>query len=396
MAKRPAGIDTILDATALARRPSCAWVIWIFAAVMVDPRDSRSERFPCCRCRSGPRLTDSCIGKNRSLRYHVAMLKLGVILTAATLAVIVAEFLRCRVRPLPAYGRLGLVSLAAAEWLMFRRVEPVATYFTPIAWTAYICAADAAVFAIRGRSRLRDAPWKLAQTALLSIPLWLIFEAYNLRLSNWAYAGLPVSLPARWLGYAWSFATITPAIFVTSDLFESFGWWRRPARPLVFSRATQNSFIVAGTVLLAVPILAPRSIGAYLFGLIWLGFVFALDPVNLRLGLSSLAGDLVSGRRERLFSLLAAGWLCGWLWEFWNFWTTAKWHYIFPVLQNEKIFEMPALGYLGFLPFALECFVMYTFAAGLLGWEKPAPINARRESKAPREEKQWLRHRSSP
>jgi hypothetical protein len=324
------------------------------------------------------------------------MLKLGVILTAATLAVIVAEFLRCRVRPLPAYGRLGLVSLAAAEWLMFRRIEPVATYFTPIAWTAYICAVDAAVFAIRGRSRLRDAPWKLAQTALLSIPLWVIFEAYNLRLSNWAYVGLPVSLPARWLGYAWSFATITPAIFVTSDLFESFGWWRRPARPLVFSRATQNAFIVAGTVLLAVPILAPRSIGAYLFGLIWLGFVFALDPVNLRLGLSSLAGDLASGRRERLFSLLAAGWLCGWLWEFWNFWTTAKWHYIFPILQNEKIFEMPAPGYLGFLPFALECFVMYTFVAGLLGWEKPAPINARGESKAPREEKQWLRHRSSP
>ncbi len=38
--------------------------------------------------------------------------------------------------------------------------------------------------------------------------------------------------------------------------------------------------------------------------------------------------------------------------------------------QDWKIFEMPAPGYLGFLPFALECFVMYVTAAWLAGWLK--------------------------
>ena len=58
---------------------------------------------------------------------------------------------------------------------------------------------------------------------------------------------------------------------------------------------------------------------------------------------------------------MAAGWTCGILWEFWNYWAAAKWIYIFPIGQSSKVFEMPLLGYLGFLPFALECKVMYEF-----------------------------------
>src|SRR6202007_3229519 len=126
------------------------------------------------------------------------MVKLGVILLAGTVAVMVAEFLRRRTRPFPAYGWFGLVSLVIAEGLMFRGVEPVATFFTPIAWTAYALIADAAVFAIRGRSRFRNAFVQFARLALLSVPLWLIFEAYNLRLGGWTYGGgIPLSPPVR-------------------------------------------------------------------------------------------------------------------------------------------------------------------------------------------------------
>ena len=296
---------------------------------------------------------------------------LGFILLAATLALVAAEFFRCRRHRFPAHGWLGLALLAAAEALMFRGLEPVATYFTAIAWTAWLLIADAAVFAIRGRSRLRDNPLSAVRMALLSIPLWLIFEAYNLRLANWAYVGLPEWLPARWFGYAWAFATITPAILFTAELIESFGWWDRPARPLRFSHAAQHGFMALGAVLLMTPLLLPRAVAPYSFGMVWLGFVFLLDPVNFRLGLPSLEGDLAAGRRGRIFSLLLSGWMCGWLWEFWNYWAAAKWLYVFPMFQQQKIFEMPAPGYLGFPPFALECFVMYVSASALLGWEKP-------------------------
>ena len=73
------------------------------------------------------------------------MLKLGIILTAATITILLLEFFRARRREFPAHGWLGLFALIAFEYLMFRDVEPVATYFTPLAWTAYILIADAAV-----------------------------------------------------------------------------------------------------------------------------------------------------------------------------------------------------------------------------------------------------------
>ena len=294
------------------------------------------------------------------------MVKLGVAITAATVTILVAEFLRLR-RRLPIYGWLGLIALAGAEWLMFHGVEPVATFFTPIAWTAYILIADAAVLAIRGRSRLHDAPREFFQTAFLSIPLWLIFEAYNWRLHNWAYFGVPMGWMAAGLGYGWSFATITPGILETADLIDAFGWFA-PARPIQFSGKTQRAMMICGAVCLLLPIALPPSIGSYSLGLIWIGFALLLDPLNCRREWPSLLGDLASGRRERVYSLLISGWVCGWLWEFWNYWASAKWHYIFPILQGFKIFEMPAVGYLGFLPFALECFVMYVTAASLLGW----------------------------
>jgi len=53
--------------------------------------------------------------------------------------------------------------------------------------------------------------------------------------------------------------------------------------------------------------------------------------------------------------------VCGLMWEFWNYWAMAKWTYNLPFLgslESISYFEMPAIGFLGFLPFALECWAM--------------------------------------
>lgn len=294
------------------------------------------------------------------------MLKLGILLTAATVTILVLEFFRARRRPFPAHGWLGLFALLAFEFLMFHGIDPVATYFSPLAWTSYILICDAAIFAISGESRLRGEVRGLLKMAALSIPLWLIFEAYNLRLANWAYVGLPQGQIERWIGYAWAFATITPGIFMTAALIESFGWFRADSRPVRFSRLAETASMILGAALLVIPLLVPKSTSAYLFGLVWLGFLFLLEPVNYRLHLPSFEGDLARGSRARLYSFLAAGWVCGWLWEFWNFWARAGWIYTFPIGQQWKIFQMPAPGYLAFPVYALECFAMYVNFAWLV------------------------------
>jgi len=291
--------------------------------------------------------------------------RIGIGITFLQSAILVVAFFGKRRRPLGLYGWIGLIGLLAAEGLLFGGVRPVAVYFTPMVWTFYILLVDAAVLAIRGHSLLHDHPRQFAGMALLSVPLWLIFEGYNLRLENWIYSGVPQPWALALLGYGWAFSTITPGIFETADLVESLGWFGRP-RSLRFSRRTRWLAVWFGAICLALPLVAPRAAARRLFVLVWIGFIFLLDPVNHRLRLPSLLGDFEQGHGSRFSSLLVSGFVCGWFWEFWNYRAAAKWHYIFPMFQQFKIFEMPIPGYLGFLPFALECFVMYVTASAIL------------------------------
>jgi hypothetical protein len=264
----------------------------------------------------------------------------------------------------------GLAIMVVSEVATVARVEPFYSWNTPICWTGFILFADAMVWQARGRSWLRSSPREFVALALLSIPLWVVFEGYNRVIRNWYYTGLPDNLPARYAGYAWSFATIWPAIFEAAELIavvRSRGSRRtappppaQPARPV--QPALPTPWIFAGAAMLLSPFVVSRGVAAYLAAPVWLGFIFLLDPLNERAGGASLRADWRAGRIDRLVNLLLAGLLCGVLWEFWNYWAGAKWHYSVPILPNFKIFEMPLPGYLGFPPFALECFTMYVAA----------------------------------
>ncbi len=291
-------------------------------------------------------------------------------------------------------GAAGLLVIVAAAALLALDVWPVTIFVTPIVWTGYILAVDAAVFGMRGESLLRTHRLALAWMAVLSVGLWLIFEAYNLRLQNWDYRGLPESRVLRTAGYVWSFATIWPAILETAALLLATKFGKRSARSVAAPRgcdrgalrggdggtlrhgdeaalreeggAPSRLLVAAGALALILPAVLPRLWSSYLFGLVWMGFVLLLDPLNDRAGRPSISRDLREGRHGRPLALLVAGVICGFLWEFWNYWATAKWVYVFPIGQGAKIFEMPLPGYLGFPVFAVEVFVMYVYAAGTL------------------------------
>ena len=282
---------------------------------------------------------------------------------------------------LPLRGWVGLGVILSAEVLLFSDFEPITIFFTATAWTGYLFVADGMVEALTGSSRMRRDPKGFLALAFWSVPLWLVFEAYNLRLQNWTYVGLPSEPGLRLFGYAWGFATIWPAIFLTRDLVLALRWLpeRKGARLTLSSRA-QGSLVVLGFLMVLVPVLVPPAVGQYLFGSVWLGLIFLLDPINRRVGQRSLLGQLEQGKTYEIYALLIAGASCGLLWEFWNFWAAAKWHYTFLIAQNFKIFEMPLPGYLGFGPFALECFVMYEAvraAGGLLHGRREPPSSQR-------------------
>src|SRR6185436_8362573 len=113
------------------------------------------------------------------------------------------------------------------------------------------------------------------------------FEMYNkYAIRNWYYVGLPEILIVRYIGYAWSFATIWPAIFETGDLVSSLRDRRAPAdRAKALRRQRLGPWgwlsAAAGAVMLLAPIVYPSP---YFAAPVFLGFVFLLDPLNAKMG----------------------------------------------------------------------------------------------------------------
>lgn len=279
---------------------------------------------------------------------------------------------------------VGLLIMIVSQAATLARIEPFWSWNTPIAWTGFIIFADDIVWRARGNSWIRSSPREFAPLALVSIALWLVFEGYNQFIDNWYYVGLPENRALRLFGYAWSFATIWPAIFEGAELIAVLRarWAGRAGRAGKTGREIGNPrayrrpalWIATGALMLIVPFIAPRDSARYMAAPVWLGFIFLLDPINARLGNESLIGDLRAGRYDRLINLMLSGLLCGVLWEFWNYWSRAKWHYTVPVMERTKIFEMPLPGYLGFPAFALECFTMYVFVRLICGFRRGRTI----------------------
>ncbi|KPJ61932.1 MAG: hypothetical protein AMS15_05485 [Planctomycetes bacterium DG_23] len=261
------------------------------------------------------------------------------------------------------YGWMGLGIIAAAEVSLLLGVGFVGTFFTPICWWGYILFADALVNKLKGKSLLSTRPGEFVLLTVLSIAIWLVFEGYNAFMGTWKYINLPDSIPLRYLGYGLSFATICPGLFETAEILEGLGLAKRRLPNLKFGRKFLAFLFALGVPAAALPIIYPSG---YLIPLVWLAFIFMLEPVNYVRGAPSILKDLQRGHAGRLYGLLIAGFICGFLWEFWNYWAVAKWNYYVPYLPKAKIFEMPILGYFGFPPFALECYAIYHFVRSVL------------------------------
>ena len=241
--------------------------------------------------------------------------------------------------------------------LMLRGVEPFHTFFYLFAWWTFIPVIGAINAGRGGNSLIFGKRGQLAWLAGFSVVVWLFFEIWNFQLQNWRYVGVIELTWLRWVAYTVSFATVLPAILEIDILLGNFNVVRRAPGPVIrVSGKVLNGCIVAGLVMMALVMLLPR----YCFPLLWVGLVFVLDPLIYERDRDvSLLGQAEQGSYARLLRLMIAGLLCGVLWEFWNYWSGAKWIYTIPFFNFWKIFEMPLVGFLGFMPFALECYLFW-------------------------------------
>jgi hypothetical protein len=69
----------------------------------------------------------------------------------------------------------------------------------------------------------------------------------------------------------------------------------------------------------------------------------------------TVLAPLADGDWRGLVSYASAALVCGFFWEMWNYGSLARWEYSVPYVGRFHIFEMPLLGYAGYLPFGIEC-----------------------------------------
>ena len=266
----------------------------------------------------------------------------------------------------PVHGWLG-VSLVAVFWILNWTLTGPRTHwgFFPL-WLGYCLSMDGLVFWRTGTSLFTRSWQKYVGLFLVSAPVWWIFELLNLRTQNWTYLGIVIFTPSQYVFWTTlSFTTVIPAVFGTAEFFASFDFVKRLPRGLVIGtdKWTTALFFVIGWLMLALMLIWPNIF----FPFIWMSPYFILEPLNVWLGNHSLAQWTAKGDWRPVIALWLGVLLTAFFWEMWNYYSYPKWVYHVPWGDWLHIFEMPLLGYGGYLPFALELSAIYNLISSFFG-----------------------------
>jgi hypothetical protein len=260
----------------------------------------------------------------------------------------------------PARGWVGIMLVAVCWPLNWVLPGARTSYlFFPL-WLGYILTVDALVQKRTGNSLWSCSRKNFVLLFFISAPVWWLFELINLRTGNWEYTGRDLFSPLEFnLLSTVSFSTVIPAVFETAALMRSFRWMERFARgPRVpTTRAVFVGLLVIGLAMLALMLFLPTIF--YPFA--WTSLVLIFEPINYWSGRPYFLRELREGDWRTVMSLALGALVCGFFWEMWNYYAFPKWTYHIPGLAFFHIFEMPLLGYGGYVPFALELYALKNF-----------------------------------
>jgi len=274
--------------------------------------------------------------------------------------------------PFPAYGWWG-VALGTVAWVLawarFPWFAPFQAHtFLPL-WLAYILVMNALCVRRSGRCLMTGHPRAYAVLFPVSAAFWWFFEYLNRYVWNWYYLGLDGMSAAEYTVFAsFSFATVLPAVTATAfwlGTFRPFGDERlcRLARMGLSRRLTLAALVLTAGAGLTGIVFVPHLA----YPLLWISPLTVFLTVQITAGDNTVLDGVRSGDWRVVVRFAAAALICGLFWEMWNFHSAAKWVYAVPYVQAFQLFEMPALGFAGYLPFGLEC-------AAVAAWVLPALV----------------------
>ncbi len=245
-------------------------------------------------------------------------------------------------------------------WTRFDWAAPFQLYtFTP-QWLCYIVVINALTFRKTGQCLLTHNCAYFLWLFPLSAGFWWFFEYLNRFVQNWWYTcGAAFSPLQYFVAATLPFATVLPAVLSTEEWLTSKPRATAgldhfmPLRIRQPKRTAWAALLVSGTGLF--------FIGRFpdlLFPLLWVAPLMLLMALRTLEGGPSFFPEIEKGDWRRVYRFCLAALICGFFWELWNWNSEAKWIYAVPYVSRFHLFEMPLLGYAGYLPFGLECAVI--------------------------------------
>ncbi|MEM7255136.1 MAG: hypothetical protein AAF493_27360 [Pseudomonadota bacterium] len=279
--------------------------------------------------------------------------------------------------PFPLFGWLGLALILIFWPLAWTRVDWFAPWqvhtFTPI-WLGYILFVNGLIVWRGGVSPLQAQPAAFVALFIYSAVFWWFFEYLNRFVGNWVYdIGIPLSSTDYVYFSSIAFSTVLPAVVSTTALLRTFPSLnhRFTAGPVVEKNTLRRASCFALPLSAALLVCVGRF-PDYCFPMLWLAPLLAVWALQRLVGADPLRGIEQGDWRAICLPALAAL-ICGFGWELWNWHSMARWEYQIPFVARFYLFEMPALGYAGYLPFGVECIVATSLLSPSLAWgQSPA------------------------
>ncbi len=266
----------------------------------------------------------------------------------------------------PLYGWIGII-LVLVFWYLNWFLSGLRTdwAFFPL-WLGFCLTVDGLVFLRKGTSLMTKNVKKFVVLFVISAPVWWLFELFNSFTRNWFYDGRQYFTDLEFFILASiSFSTVIPAVFEASELAGTFRWIKnlRTYKELKPSNKTISWFIFIGIFTLLLEVLFP----AIFYPFIWITVYLLVEPINIKMKNRTLLQYTGTGDWRPVVALWIGCLICAFFWEMWNYYSYPKWNYHLPMVNFLHVFEMPLLGYIGYLPFSLELFAVYHLISGIFG-----------------------------
>lgn len=277
---------------------------------------------------------------------------------------------------------VGLAGWVLA-WSRFEWMAPLQRHTFSVLWVGYILVVNGICFKRTGSCLMLDRPLKFSLLFPASTVFWWFFEFLNRFVQNWYYVGVETFTAAEYGMFASvSFSTVLPAVVSTWWLLLSLrlfnqGMCRTRSFRLRRPRRTAAAVLILSWLGLTLIAIFP----SVLFPLLWMAPLLMLVAWQALTGQWTVLSPIADGDWRFVFPPAAAALICGLFWEMWNIHSLAKWKYSIPYVNCCRLFEMPLLGYGGYLPFGIECLAVGVLIIGkdnpLL--EKPSTLRTDKE-----------------